>query len=989
MIEVNIEEFIKKLEKFDKDSINNLTEIIVKNYKENKFQKEYNILLKNIENNGTILNIIGEIYENKCSDLEKAYDFYIKSSENNNFVAKYNMARWYEKGIFFKKNIDKAIEIYQILAKGEHLSSLYRLGVLYDIGEEVPKDLEKAKYYYKKLVEKNDRNAIYNLAMVYLTSGEKIEGISLLKKSLELGNYDSAAILGSIYERKGNFNEAYRLYSLGAEKNNGKSYFGLGILYQKGKGVKKDINKAKEYFLQSLNSGYEKARSFLAALGEYSDKDIKILELQAKEGKVEAKGVLARYNYEKKNYDKAKLYALEASVMGYNDSFYILGAIESNVNKDYQNAIKYYSKGRKLNNMFCLSSEAWCYFKLKDYSKAEKLYLEFLDKYTGNDSIYIMLMKIYSNQGNFEFVKKYFNLIKEKDKLEEPKRIYAFAKYSTCFYLEAIDIYRSLPELKSGDYLIIIRCYIKLEKYKEAKLVINEVKEKELLTDKILDLEHNLDKIIEENELKNLSKDEIFLNEITEKIKNNSIKAEPLKYSLIVEENEVKREEKDIIFCALGGGNEIGASSYFLNIDNNKFIIDSGLRVRKDIYNESFPKFRFLCEKELIVSKEIDGIFLTHGHLDHVGSLVAMKQSFKNTPVYSSAVTKDLTYFLLNEINFSEKSEFFDSKMTLEKYEQLILEKIVSDIYEKNIGENISCKDCNIRFFEAGHILGARMCLIEKDGYKILITGDFSEFEQHTISSYKLPDNLKVDLLITESTHSNVENTVSREEEIKNLINEIKNSLIYSKGNILIPAFSIGRAQEIALILKEAINSSAIPKIPIYIDGTAKIVSKIYEKHGVKIYDDIVKEAPSNLLYKFEEESSIIISSSGMLLENCKASRYAEKIMTRAENAIIFTGFLSPESKGKKLLEAYKAEQETFKLNGKKLPLNCLVSSINLGAHVTQEGIIKLVEKVSPKKVVLIHNNSYFNTNNLYMKLKRKFKDTEILQGYNRLVMYL
>lgn len=991
MIELDIENLIVNIEKNDKISINNLSEIIIKNYKENKFQNEYEKLLQNIEKNGMILNIIGEIYENKCCELEKAYEFYIKASENNNFVAKFNLAKWYEKGIFFKKNIEKAIEIYSLLANAGHANSLYRLGHLYDIGEEVPKDLKKAKFYYEKLIEKNDRNAMFNLAMIYLKFNEEIEAILLLKKSLKLGNYDSAALLGSIYEKKEDYEKAYEYYTLGAVNNNGKSYFGLGILYEKGKGVKKDLNKAKEYYIEALNSGYEKARTFLAVLGKYNIEDIKLLELRAKEGDIGAKGVLARYNYEKKNYEKAKLYALEASIMGYSDSFFILGAIESNINKNYQNAIKYYSKGREMNNPYCMSSEAWCYFKIKDYSNAEKLYLEYLEKYNENDYIYTMLMRIYSALGSFEFVEKYFNLIKEKDKIEESKRMYAFAKYKTHSYLEAINIYKNLSELKPGDYQIMIHCYMKLEKYKDAKLILEEIKKKQILKDKILQIEKEITNSIEKNELKNLTKDEIFLNEITKKIEKNLTNIEPLKYSLISEEKIKDKvyEEKDIIFCALGGGNEIGASSYFINIDGDKFLIDCGLRVKKDFYNESFPRFRFLYEKGLITSKEIDGIFLTHGHLDHIGSLVAVKQEFNDVPVYSSAVTKDLAYFLLNEINFTEKSEFFDEKLTLQKYEQLILEKIINNIYEKKIGEYFSCKNCKIQFFEAGHILGARMCLIEKNGFKILITGDFSEFNQHTISSYKLPNNLEVDLLITESTHYNIDDTNSRESEINKFINELKKNLIYTNGNILIPAFSIGRAQEVAMILKEAMSSEIIPKIPVYIDGTAKIVSRIYEKHGVKIYDNFIKEAPSNLIYNFDEESSIIISSSGMLLENCKASRYAEKIMTKPENAIIFTGYLSPESKGKKLLEAYENEQETFKLNNKKLPLNCLVSSVNLGAHVTQKGIINLIEKVNPKKVVLIHNNSYFSENNLYMKLKKEFRNIEILQGYNRLVMYL
>ena len=823
--------------------------------------------------------------------------------------------------------------------------------------------------------------------MICLKQNEEIEGIKLLKEAFELKNYEAPASLGAYYERKKEYNKAYYYYSIGAENSNGKACFGMGILYEKGKGVTKNLNKAREYYTLALNCGYERARQFLVSLGNYTLSDIEVLEKQALEGDILAKGILARYNYEKANYQKAKIYALEASVMGYNDSFLVLGLIESKVNKNYINAIKYFEKGKERGISYCLSEEANCYLKLKNNEKAEELFLEYIDKYSGNDFIYKKLVQIYSNLNKSEFVEKYYNLIKNKD--NSVKKSYAFFKYKSKAYLEASEIYETL-ELKSGDYSNLTKCYIEMEELEKAKSIIEKIKNDENLKEKIPELLKKIEALEKKKENENISEDEKILNDIKDNIQHNSTIVESLKYELLIkEEKKDNIEIKDITFCALGGGNEIGASSYFINIDNLNFLIDCGLRVKRNIYNESFPKFNFLYEKKLLKNNNLNGIILTHGHLDHVGSLIAAREEFKNTPIYSSAVTKDLIYFLLNEINFTEKSEFFDNNLNLRKYEQLLLEKTIFSIYEKKIGEVIPIDDCKIQLFEAGHILGARMCLIEKDGYKILITGDFSDFDQESISKYRIPENLKVDILITEGTHYNINKETDREDETKKLILEIKKNLIYSKGNILIPAFSIGRAQEIALILKKAILQNKLPKVPVYVDGTAKIVSNIYEKHGISIFDDIIKEAPNNLIYSFDNEKSIIISSSGMLLENCKASRYIEKIISKTENAVIFTGFLSPDSKGYKLLKAYETGQEKFLINGKKIPLNSYVSSVNLGAHTTQQGIINLIEKVSPNKVVLVHNNPIFSQNNLFNTLKNKFEKIEILQSYNKLVMHL
>lgn len=500
-----------------------------------------------------------------------------------------------------------------------------------------------------------------------------------------------------------------------------------------------------------------------------------------------------------------------------------------------------------------------------------------------------------------------------------------------------------------------------------------------------------MNKISESRNL--MTEEEIVLEKILEKILDNSSSIETKKYKLISEEKDKKRIYRDVVFLALGGGNEIGASSYFIKINNKNFLIDSGYRVNKNFENEFLPKFNLLYENGLIESeKDLEMLLMTHGHLDHVGGLIAAVENFKNIPIYSSGATKDLTYFLLNEINFNNKSEFFDDNFTLKKYEQLVLDNFIGNVIIKNINEDINGEGYKIKFYEAGHILGARMILIDFEGYKVLITGDFSDFNQYSIPKYQLPENLEVDLLITEATNFNEKENFGREVEIEKLIKKINEALDnFEGGSVLIPAFSIGRSQEIALILKDAIKSKKINKeIPIYIDGTARIVSKIYEKHGVKIFDDIVKEAEPKLVHKIYEEQAIVISSSGMLLDGCKASKYIEKMLPNIKNSIIFPGYLAPNSKGAKLLKDYEKNLEYFIINGNKIEINAEVSRINLGAHTSKNGIQELIRQVKPKKVVLVHSDMACRENNLYDEIIEEFgKKIEILQSYNRLVTYL
>ncbi|MGB6129559.1 MAG: MBL fold metallo-hydrolase [Psychrilyobacter sp.] len=391
---------------------------------------------------------------------------------------------------------------------------------------------------------------------------------------------------------------------------------------------------------------------------------------------------------------------------------------------------------------------------------------------------------------------------------------------------------------------------------------------------------------------------------------------------------------------------------------------------------------------------ELDAIFLTHAHLDHVGSINKLFEQKGNTPMYASAATRDIAFLLLADLISNNFNEFYDDNLNLDTYKQLIIDKALTSISIKKIDEKIISNndEFEAKFYNAGHILGARMLYINVNGYKVLFTGDFSEQPQYTVPAYELPKGLEVDLLVTENTYGNYNNTKAKDSNLEEIqLCKVINQSIKNHGNILFPVFAVGRAQEIILYLDDLMKKGLIETVPIYIDATAKFSSKIYEKYGVNIYSENIKDAEKSLIYNFKDHPCIVVTSSGMLMKGSKSYRYAEKMITEKNDLIIFSGYLAFNSTGNKLINAFRNNNEKFIINDKKINLNAAVYNIHKGAHATQSGTKELIEKVNAKNIILIHgNNSDFKDNNLYIDLHKKYEGRKnIHMGHNGFKIFI
>lgn len=197
--------------------------------------------------------------------------------ENRLYVGK-----MYEEGIDVEKNIDLAIDVYEAIAKDGWPIGYSKIGQIYDLGKGVEKDLEKAKKYYEKGMLLNERDCTYNLGMIILKEGREVEGVKILEKAINLNHYEAFNTLGVYYEKRKDYEKAYFYYKKGEEHESGRSIFGLGVLYENGKGVKKNLEKAKEYYRRSWELGYVTALKFLLLLNECTNEEVEFLENEAK-----------------------------------------------------------------------------------------------------------------------------------------------------------------------------------------------------------------------------------------------------------------------------------------------------------------------------------------------------------------------------------------------------------------------------------------------------------------------------------------------------------------------------------------------------------------------------------------------------------------------------------------------------------------------------------------------------------------------------------
>ncbi|MHB1687676.1 MAG: MBL fold metallo-hydrolase RNA specificity domain-containing protein [Ignavibacteriaceae bacterium] len=376
----------------------------------------------------------------------------------------------------------------------------------------------------------------------------------------------------------------------------------------------------------------------------------------------------------------------------------------------------------------------------------------------------------------------------------------------------------------------------------------------------------------------------------------------------------------------IGADRTVTGSMHKLKINNKTYLLDCGLYQgkRKEAFeiNKNFNLFK---------PGEIDYLILSHAHIDHCGNIPNLVKKGFSGPIFCTNATKDLTKIMLKDsAHIQVKDVEFVNKKRIKQgknpFEPLYNEKDAEAVFPLMKGTtyheeiNIS-DDVSLQFFDAGHILGSAIVLLKiKDNGKLIHFGFSGDLGRPNLPILKDPEAIPdVDYFICESTYGGRFHDKIEGSEAK--LAEVINKAIASGGKIIIPAFSVGRTQELVYSVHRIFENKLASRIPIYVDSPLSTnATEIFREHPECFDDEAVKfmkqyDDPfgfNQLKYITDVEDSknlndlpgpmMIISASGMA-ETGRILHHLANNIENEKNIILMVGYCAENTLGKKLID--------------------------------------------------------------------------------------
>ncbi|KAI3950699.1 hypothetical protein MKX01_030279 [Papaver californicum] len=446
--------------------------------------------------------------------------------------------------------------------------------------------------------------------------------------------------------------------------------------------------------------------------------------------------------------------------------------------------------------------------------------------------------------------------------------------------------------------------------------------------------------------------------------------------------SSVTREAGDqLIITPLGAGNEVGRSCVYMSYKGKTVLFDCGI-------HPAYSGMAALPYFDEIDPSTIDVLLVTHFHLDHAASLPYFleKTTFKGR-VYMTHATKAIYRLLLSDYvkvsKVSVEDMLFDEQDIIKS-----MDKIEVIDFHQTLEVN------GIRFwcYTAGHVLGAAMFMVDIAGVRVLYTGDYSREEDRHLRAAETP-TFSPDICIIESTFG-VQIHQSRIVREKRFT-EIIHSTVAQGGRVLIPAFALGRAQELLLILDEYwSNHPELHNIPIYYASPlAKRCMAVYQTYINSMNDRIRTQfansnpfdfkhiSPLKSIENFEDVGPSVVMASPGGLQSGLSRQLFDLWCSDKKNSCVIPGYVVEGTLAKTIINEPK---EVTLMNGLTAPLNMQVHYISFAAHADFAQTSAFLKELMPPNIILVHGEAN-EMGRLKQKLITQFanKNTKIISPKN------
>ncbi len=426
-----------------------------------------------------------------------------------------------------------------------------------------------------------------------------------------------------------------------------------------------------------------------------------------------------------------------------------------------------------------------------------------------------------------------------------------------------------------------------------------------------------------------------------------------------------------------GAARTVTGSMHLIEVNGARLLLECGLFQgrRKETYarNHNFP----------FDPRRIDAVLLSHAHIDHSGNLPNLvKQGFEG-PIYATAATRDLAeVMLLDSGHIQEYDVQFVNRRRARRgeppIEPLYTQQDAADVADhlREVGYDEPFEPVpgvTARFVDAGHILGsaAISLLIEENGRKtrLWFSGDIGRKDLPLIRDPILPD--AADYLIMECTYGDKphRDPQSAFEEFRDVVART----VKRGGKVIIPAFAVGRTQELVYCLHQMMHSGEVPRVPVFVDSPLAVnASDIFRRHP-ECFDEetwefmredhhpaldfeqltYTRSVEESKALNDREEPMVIISASGMA-ETGRILHHLRNNIENPRNTIVIVSWQAPHTLGRRLAE----REKRVKIFGETFRRRAEVATIGgLSAHAGQKALLEyaLAVKGQVKRIFLVH----------------------------------